>query len=145
MTDSAFHFERAARSPRALVVVALIWAVLALAYLRLDAAPWILGIFALATLPAIWEMITGTRAGLDLDGQRIHWFSGRRALDIPLDQIRAARFDTRLDLSVRVTLLLTSGQRLRLPFEATPPHAAFEARLIAQGIPVERHHFSLLG
>ena len=63
--------------------------------------------------------------------------------EVPLSEIDHIRLDTRWDFSVRATVLLTNGKRLRLPYEALPPHRSFEAALQARGIRVERHHFNV--
>ena len=49
------------------------------------------------------------------------------------------------ELDVAILGLLRDGRRLRLPHACTPPHHRFEDELIARAIPVERHHFSLIG
>jgi len=54
------------------------------------------------------------------------------------------RFDTRLDFSVRITVVTADGTRLRLPYDALPPHKGFEAACQAHGLRTERHHFALL-
>ena len=53
------------------------------------------------------------------------------------------RFDTRWDFSVRVSIVLHSGKRIRLPDESLPPHRDLETLLNQAGIRVERHHFTV--
>ena len=140
-----YTFERRGRNRATLLVLLLVWAALAAAWVWLEAAGWLLALFALATLPALWELVANPAAGLRLSGQELEWFTGRRDAQVALAQIHHVRLDTRLDLSVRATVVLRSGRRIRLPFEATPPHRAFEAALTDRGVAVERHHFMLVG
>lgn len=62
-----------------------------------------------------------------------------------LSAIKTVRLDTRLDLSIKATLILHTGAKMRLPLDAVPPSAAFEEALKQRGILVERHHFRLVG
>ena len=71
------------------------------------------------------------------------WFSGRRSGRVTTSEIDLVRLDTRLDFSVRVTLVLKNGEKVRLPFEATPPHAEFERELDPRGLKTRRTHFQL--
>ncbi|EDZ45762.1 conserved hypothetical protein [Rhodobacterales bacterium Y4I] len=43
---------------------------------------------------------------------------------------------------MRATLILHSGKRIRLPQEATPPHAEADAAFQQRGLRTERHHFT---
>jgi len=142
--EPAFSYRRQARSRSALLMLPMIWAALAAAWLWLDASGWLIGLIALFTLPALWEVITNPVAGVRLDTAQLNWFTGKRNAEIALEQIDHMRLDTRLDMSVRATAVLRSGRRIKLPYEATPPHRAFEAELIARGIATQRHHFTLI-
>jgi len=139
-----FVFEQQARSRRTLLIVLAVWAVLIAAWLWLEAAWWIMAFLAAFTLPAIYDLIRNPKAGLRLEDQTLSWFSGRRHGTLELSEIDHIRLDTRLDFSVRITAVLTSGRKIRLPFECTPPHQAFEDALNAQGVKTQRHHFQLL-
>ncbi|WP_298842253.1 hypothetical protein [uncultured Roseobacter sp.] len=140
-----FRFERQGRNRTGLAVVAAIWIALIAATVVLDAAPWLMAVLALFTLPAAWEIVRNPLATLTLDGRGMRWQSGRRSADVALAELERVRLDTRLDFSVRVTLILTNGARVRLPYECTPPHKSFEETLNQRGIATERHHFSLIG
>lgn len=142
MADT-FRFQRQGRSRGTLAIVLLIWAALVAAWVWLDAAWPILAALALFTLPALWDVIKNPAAGLTLARTTLDWYSGRHTAQIALAEVATVRLDTRLDFSVRATVILRSGRKIRLPFEATPPHAAFEAALTHHGIRTERHHFSL--
>lgn len=133
------------RQPRTALTVGLVWLGLMAVYVGLEASPVVIGIILLFTLPALWDLIANPAAGMRFDETGLTWHSGARTGDIPWDQIDHVRLDTRLDFSVRASIALTSGRRLRVPFEATPPHQRLEDALTARGVKVVRHHFSLLG
>ncbi len=140
-----YAFETTGRNRATLIAVLAVWAVLALAVLWLEAAPWLMALFALATVPALIDLITGRASGLRLDEDGLHWFSGRRTGEIAWPRVSHIRLDTRLDFSIRASAVLNTGRKVRLPLEATPPSDLFEEALTSRGIKVERHHFSLLG
>lgn len=140
-----YAYETTGRNRATVITVVLVWAALVLAILVLDAAPWLVGLVGLFTLPAIYDLVSARRSGLNLDSSGLSWFSGRREGNITWDQISHIRLDTRLDLSVRTTVLLITGRKIRLPLEVTPLADTFESILTERGIKVERHHFSLMG
>lgn len=126
-------------------MVAAVWLALIAAYVMIEASPMIVAIVALFTLPALWELATNPIARLSLSPQVLVWQRGKDKVTIPLNTIDHIRLDTRVDLSVRATVVLRSGQRLRVPPDAMPPHRPFEYALHAAGVPTRRHHFSLRG
>jgi len=126
------------------LVVVTIWAALLAAWIWLDASPLILAVLVLCTLPALRDLIKNPTAGLVLGSDLLRWHSGKHDAEVALALIDHVRLDTRLDLSVRATVILQTGRRIRIPFEAIPPHQAFEAALNAHDIQTKRHHFSLL-
>ncbi|SHH81480.1 hypothetical protein [Marivita hallyeonensis] len=134
--------EVSARRPKALVAIALVWLGLWGVWVGLDAAPWILVLLGLFTLPAIFEAARGDVARLTLDDTRLTWRSERHSGDAPLKDIDHVRFDTRLDLAVNARLELVNGTVLRLPVECVPRYDIFCAALDDAGIRHERHHFS---
>jgi hypothetical protein len=148
MRDAApahFSFRAQGRSRKAVITLVLVWLGLVWLYLRFDAAPFLLGVVTLFTLPTLWDIIANPGAGTDIGSGDITWFSGQREVRLSLAEIAHVRLDTRLDFAVRATFVLTSGKRLRAPFEAMPPSQRLEEELTARSIRVERHHFSLLG
>jgi hypothetical protein len=137
-----FRFERSAREPRALALIgAAVLLLLALLFV-VEAAWWIAAIVALLTLPAVVEALRDVRATLALDDGQLAWASGRRGRTVPLARIAEVRLATTLDFSQRATLLLDTGDRLRIPPECLPPGRALDAALAARGIP---HRRSLFG
>lgn len=139
-----YTYETSGRSPRAVAVLVLIYAALLAGYIFLQAAPFIVILIALFTLPALWELAIDKRAGLQLDRTQLSWFSGRLEGEVPLMRIAHVRFDTRIDLSVRVTIYTTDGKRLRLPYDSCPPAPELKTALEQREIKVEQHHFWLL-
>ncbi|MEL7099855.1 MAG: hypothetical protein AAGM84_13585 [Pseudomonadota bacterium] len=146
MMDAApFHWSRTGRSRNAAITVGLVWVALAAAYIFLDASVWVVWLIVLFTLPALADLVTGRTSEMHVTQDGLAWASGRRRAELAWDEIDRIRLDTRLDFSVRTTLILPSGRKLRLPIDTTPPAEAFEDALRAHGADVKRHHFSLLG
>ncbi len=139
-----FHYETSGRSPRTLSILILIYLGLLAGWIFLSVAWWILAFVALTTLPAIYDLWSDRTSGLALEDGKLKWWSGRRSGEMDLNEIDHMRFDTRLDFSVRVSAVTPDKQRVRLPYDALPPHKLFEAACQAQGLKTERHHFSLL-
>ena len=136
-----FTFARRGRAPRTLGIVIAIYTGLVAAILLIDAAWWLMAALALATLPALWDLWQDPSAGVRLNDTQLEWHTGRHCGTLAWDEIDHMRIDTRWDFSVRVTAMLQSGKRVRLPYQALPPHRALEAALLARGVLVERHHF----
>ncbi|AVO38664.1 hypothetical protein [Pukyongiella litopenaei] len=141
MTPPVYRFARHGRTWRLGLVLLAIWAAILAAVVRLDAAPWLMALLGLLTLPALRDFVTNASSGLRIGGGDLHWHSGRRSGQLPLSAIDHVRLDTRWDFSVRATVRLKAGKPVRLPDESLPPHRVFEAELLARGIRVERHHF----
>ncbi|GHF60234.1 hypothetical protein [Seohaeicola zhoushanensis] len=139
-----YRFERQGRSLGAVALLGTIYAALILAVLYLDAAPWLMGLLALPTLPALRDVIANPSAGLHLGEDAIEWYSGRRAGSVSRDEIALLRLDRRWDTTVRAVLVLTSGKAIHLPQECLPHHSLLEAEAAARGLRVERHPFSPL-
>ncbi|WP_170466150.1 hypothetical protein [Ruegeria arenilitoris] len=136
-----FTFTRNNRAPRTVGVLISVYAALLALVIVFEAAWWLVTLLALPTLPALWDVAQNTSAGLSLNDSTLKWFTGSREAEIDCADIDYARFDTRWDFSVRVSLVLNSGKRIRLPDESTPHHRDFEQVLQQAGFRVERHHF----
>lgn len=145
MAAEAFTYHRDGRNRATLWAVLAVWTVLLFALIQVEAAPWLMGLIALFTLPALWDLYANPAAGLAFDDQGLHWFSGKRSATLLWSEVDHVRLDTRLDFSVGATAVLITGRKIRIPYEATPPHLAMETALNAQGITTRRHHFSLIG
>lgn len=137
------EFARQGRTPRLLAILIGVYGVLLAAIIVIDAAWWLVAALALLTLPALWDLWRNPGAGLRLGDGRLDWYSGTHHATLELHDIDHMRFDTRWDFSVRVTAVLGNGKRVRLPDESLPPHQPFEAGLIAHGVAVQRHHFTV--
>jgi len=140
---SLYSFTRRSRGARTLAILAVLWAGLLALVILFDAVWWLVGLLALTTLPAIWDVLRNHSAGLSLDRQELRWHSGKRHGELNAEDIAYFRFDTRWDFSVRVSVVLNSDKRIRLPDEAIPPHRVFEIALRDSGYRVERHHFTV--
>jgi len=138
------RFIRSARRPRALVAITLGWLAAALLYFAMDAAALYPALFILATLPALYEAAANRTASLTLTDAALTWQTGRRTGHVARTEIAKIRLDTRLDLSVRMSVVTHAGQRIRLPAECTPPTDEVLAMLETAGLDVERHHFALM-
>lgn len=133
------------RRPATAVIVLMVWAALLAAHLRLDAALPVTLTLAAFTLPALYDLAANPRSTLTLDQDSLSWQSGRQHARIALSEIDHLRFDTRLDMSVRLSVVRPSGVKIRVPYPATPPHAEFEQIALQAGLKTRRHHFSLMG
>ncbi len=142
--QSDFEFNRHNRDGRTVAILIIIYSGLAGLVVFLDAAIWVITLLALATLPALLDVIHDTTAGVALEGAELRWHSGKRHGQINLAEVEKFRFDTRWDFTVRVSAVLKSGKKLRLPTESLPNHRELETLLINAGCTVERHHFRVL-
>ncbi len=138
-----YRYTTQGRSPRTMLALAAAWIVLIGVYVILDASLWILGLLALTTVPAILDIWRNPVSGLTLDDQQLTWRTGRRSAQVGLEEIKALRLDRTWDFSIRASVVLQSGKKIRLPVEATPADTILEAELINRGISVERHPFSI--
>lgn len=138
-----YTFTRHHRNSRTVFILIGVYAALLALVILFDATWWIVGALALTTLPAVWDVFQDSSAGLQLDKEQLHWFSGKRQGQIDLSDVDFFRFDTRWDFSVRVSMVLTNGKRVRLPDESIPNHRAFEDVLQQAGFRVKRHHFTV--
>lgn len=136
-----YRFTRQGRSTAALLATAAWLAALAGLWFGLSAAGWLVALLTLPAVPAVLDLMRNPAAGLAISEGRIAWYSGSLKDSAALADIERVRFDTRWDFSVRTTLVLHGGKRLRLPQEATPPHAEMERELTRRGLRTERHHF----
>lgn len=144
MSEAPYAYATTGRNWATLATVLCVWGVVLGLVLWIALAPWIAWAAFIVTLPAVYDLVSAREAGLTLDDTTIAWNAGTKSGEVAVAQIDHIRFDTRLDFSVRVTLVLKTGQRVKLPFEATPPHRAFEAELTTRGLRTQRHHFGFV-
>ena len=120
-----YHFARPARTRRNAVIVIGVLFCLGLARVVLDAAWGILAVGALFVLPAIWDMVMDRVATMTVDDRSVQWKTAGQAGTVPLNDIVKVVLDTRLDQSIRMTLHLTDGARLRVPSDCVLPQPQF--------------------
>ncbi len=145
MNDLPYSYSSCGRRPATAITVAALWAVIAAAYVFFDAAPVFVALVGAFTLPALYDLIANPRSTLTLDQTHLRWASWRQQAEIALREIDHLRFDTRLDLSVRLSIVRPSGVKIRVPYPATPPHRMFEPLAQQAGLKTRRHHFTLMG
>jgi len=143
MTD-VYSFERRGRTKLAAMVVSGIYAFLALAFFVLEISLWISGIAFLLTLPALWDMIADTRSGFSLSEDGVTWFHGKNSATIERSEIKLFKVDLRMDRSVKLSVELHSGRKIRLPQPSTPPLKDLERELANYGFPFRKNPFALL-
>lgn len=139
-----YSFERRGRSAQAAVVVIGVYALLGVALIVLDLSLWIAGGVVVFTLPAIWDLKSNTRSGLTLTETGVSWFHGKRSATIERPDIKQFRIDLRMDRSVKLSVELVSGRKIRLPQPATPPLKDLERELTDRGFPYRKNPFALL-
>ena len=139
-----FTYRAIGRNWTTLIVTLSVWVVLAFLSLRVEMAPWLAMIVFLFTLPADYDLISARASGIKVNGDQIAWYAGKRNNSVAANLIDHIKLDTRLDLSVRCTLVLSSGQKVKVPFEACPKHRALEAQLHAHGYTTRRQHFGFV-
>lgn len=144
MSFAPYEFERSGRNHTTVIVLTTVWSVCWLAVWKFDASLIFIGLVLMCTIPALWDVVSNTRAGVRLNETTFFWYSGKACADVNLDEIDMVQFMTRLDLTVRVVVVLKTGKKVRLPPESTPPHKALQARLASLDVKTERHHFSLM-
>ena len=108
--DPDFTYGTVGRNWTTLITTAVVWVVLITLIVKVDMALWLAGIVFLFTLPAVYDLITARASGITINTQQIAWYAGKQDGDIPKRLIEYIKLDTRLDLSVRCTLVLYSGQ-----------------------------------
>lgn len=140
-----FRHEFSGRSPRSIAVLGGAVLLILVAWALFDLAPWITVLLFLFTLPIAVEVARNPRSRLVLSDTSLKWMGPGMRARLPLGEIEKVRFDTRLDFSVRVTVQMITGRKLRFPPDALPDHKVLEHQLQSRGVKTERHHFSLIG
>ena len=143
MTDP-FSYERRGRSIVTAILLAVIYAILAIGMIFLSLSQWLVGIVFVFSLPALWDLISDVRSGMSITAQDVSWYHGKNSTTIPLADIKQFRIDLRMDRSVKLTIELENGRKIRVAQPATPPLAELETTLPKAGIPFRKNPFSLL-
>ena len=137
-----YSYESQGRTPKSIAaLVAMVFILIGLDYI--GTVWWIIVIVAMITLPAAIDVFVNATARLDLDDSQLFWKNRSQEVTIPLHEIEKIRFDGRMDMSVRVSVVLVDGRKLRMPYDAMPPHKELEAALQARDVRTERHAFTV--
>lgn len=139
-----YIFKTTGRNWTTLLTTLAVWGVLATLILKVEMALWLAGIVFLFTLPSIYDLITARPSGITINATQIAWHAGKQEGDIPARLIDYIKLDTRLDLSVRCTMVLFSGQKIKVPFESCPKHQELENQLHAHNYKTRRQHFGFI-
>lgn len=137
-----YSYQSTGRNPKTMIALGVMIAVI-VGLEAIGAVWWIVTLVALITLPAALDVLLNLKARLELDQDKLFWKNRSQEVTIPFPEIEKIRFDGRLDTSVRISVVLKDGRKLRLPYDAQPPHRELEAELKDRDIPTERHPFSL--
>lgn len=142
--DTPYIYARTGRNWPTLLSMLGVWGVLITLILAVDMALWLAGIVFLFTLPAFIDVVTARPSGITISNDQIDWHAGRQDGTMTKRLIKVIRLDTRLDFSVRCTLELYSGQRIKIPFESCPQHQLLENQLHQFGFETKRRHFTFV-
>lgn len=137
-----YSYESQGRTPKSIAaLVAMVFILIGLDYI--GTVWWIIVIVAMITLPAAIDVFVNATARLELNDSQLFWKNRSQEVTIPLHEIEKIRFDGRMDMSVRVSVVLNDGRKLRMPYDAMPPHKELEAALQARDVRTERHAFTV--
>lgn len=144
MTGNAFIFERHGRSKGTAFVLLIVYAAFAWLWLVLSVAPVIMALCILVTVPALFDLLINPKSGLRLDQENLSWHHGRRNVSIPRHNIQRIHISLRMDRSIKLTVELESGKKIRVTQPSIPPLAILEEALGQQNLPYQKHPFALL-
>ena len=139
-----WSFQRNGRSRRAVIGLILFVSLLLALRIWIHAAYGVLIALSLFALPLVWDVLRNPVSGMDITENDLLWYSGRACGAVALKEIAHVRFDTRLDFSVRVTIVLHSGRKVRVIQAATPTPDDLEKTLVRFGVATQHHHFNLM-
>ncbi len=135
------NFQRPARRPMGLAMLAVAVVVL-LGLIFVVEAHWVIvALFAAIAAPAFWEAIRNQRASLTLDDTVLSWTSGARSGAVELSDIDEVVLTTTLDFSQRARVQLVRGGRVRIPPECLPGGRDLDVALTERGIRNRRSMF----
>ncbi len=137
MSDTYQH-SRTSRNASSYATVGVAVVVLLALMFWFEAHPFIVAVFGVMISPAIWTIISNTKATLTVDDTAMSWQVGARGDEVPLEDIDYVRTRTSFDLSQRVTVFRHSGPRRHVPGPCNPSGRALDAALEARGITVKR-------
>lgn len=142
--SASYTFQRHGRTRGTLIVLALVYAALFAAWLLLSVAGWIIVALIVFTLPAIWDLWSNPRSEIEITGAAISWSHGKISATIQKSEIQRIRVDLRLDRSIKLTLILKTGRKIRVTQPAIPPLQQLEDALTRFDYSYVKNPFSLL-
>ena len=131
------------RNPKTMIGLAAYLGLLAFLY-SIGTLEWIILGLGLFAVPAAIDLLKNPAADFELNDTHIRWKNAGQQAEVPLSRIQRARFDTRWDFSVRVTLIMIDSSKLRIPQDTAPPHQTLEQAFKDRDIATERHHFRVV-
>lgn len=139
-----YVYERRGRTALTAIVVALVYIFLAVGLVYLNLSQWLVLIGFVLTLPAFFDLISDVQSGMTISSDEVSWFHGKKTAAIPLADARRFRIDLRMDRSVKLSIELENGRKIRVAQPATPPLKELEDILSKMGIEYRKNPFSLL-
>lgn len=140
----SFSFTRAGRTQATGIVLAVVYVALVAALIFLSVTFWIIAGLFLFTVPAIWDLVKNPKSGMEITDAAISWEHGKNSATIQKPEIERIRVDLRLDRSVKLTLIMKTGRKIRVTQPSIPPLAQLEQALQDHGYAYQKNPFSLL-
>lgn len=137
-------YSRAARSWTAYSALGLTLAVW-LGLCAIEAHPIVLVVAILPLILLAWELLKNDTSRFRLNDSCLTFGVGSVQTTVRLDRIDLVRLNRRLDLSWRVTIVLSDGQRLRVSPQCIPPIQTLDTALQERNIKIDRVLFTLAG
>lgn len=141
---AAFTFKRQGRTQATVIVLGCVYLALIAAFLLLNVTTWIVLALFLCTLPAIWDLVQNPISGIEITDAAISWFHGKNSATIQKPEIERIKVDLRLDRSVKLTIQLKTGRKIRVTQPSIPPLPQLETALDQFGYAYQKNPFSLL-
>ena len=141
MTEPLF-FERRARRPFGIAMVAVALVCLAVLIFGIDAHPLLVTLFAIIVAPALWDVLRDNRATLALNDTHLSWTAGAQKIEIPFTEIDEVVLATTMDFSQRATIQLRDGRKIRIPPQCLPGGRVLDTALEARAVIHRRSLFS---
>jgi hypothetical protein len=139
-----FHHRASARSRTAILWLTLWGALWCGLYSAVPIHPVVIGVVVCVTLPLVWDVITNRIGTFTLTENAMTWSFANKVTSHPRQDIDHVVFNTRLDGSRKMTVILTTGHKAIVPPLGTPPFHALSKALDDHRIKYVTRHFSLL-
>lgn len=139
-----YKFERRGRTTTTAVTLAAVYTLLAAALFFLQMSQWVILAGFVFTIPALWDLIADPKSGFSIDEDGVHWFHGKNSATIDPNEIELFKIDLRMDRSVKLTLNMKNGRRIRVTQPSIPPLNDLESVLEQAGYAHRKNPFSLL-